>query len=72
MLSKQSTRNRYVSHLLSNIKIRQQLAETLEAVLAQTLMNRTLGGGWAFLKFLLANDAVRNVIREGKNRNYIA
>ena len=49
-------------------QIRQQLAETLEAVLAQTLMNRTLGGRVGVFEILLANDAVRNVIREGKNQ----
>jgi twitching motility protein PilT len=49
-------------------QIRQQLAETLEAVLAQTLMNRTLGGRVGVFEILLANDAVRNVIREGKSQ----
>ena len=49
-------------------QIRQQLAETLEAVLSQTLLNRTLGGRVGVFEILLANDAVRNVIREGKNQ----
>jgi twitching motility protein PilT len=48
-------------------QIRQQLAETIEAVLSQTLLNRTSGGRIGVFEILLANDAVRNVIREGKN-----
>ena len=48
-------------------QIRQQLAETIEAVLSQTLLNRTTGGRVGVFEILLANDAVRNVIREGKN-----
>ena len=48
-------------------QVRQQLAETLEAVLSQTLLNRTLGGRVGVFEILLANDGVRNVIREGKN-----
>jgi twitching motility protein PilT len=45
---------------------RHQLAETLEAVLSQTLVNRALGGRVGVFEILLANDAVRNVIREDK------
>jgi twitching motility protein PilT len=48
-------------------QVRQQLAETIEAVLSQTLLNRTLGGRIGVFEILLTNDAVRNVIREGKN-----
>ena len=48
-------------------QVRQQLAETIEAVLSQTLLNRTLGGRVGVFEILLANDGVRNVIREGKN-----
>ena len=48
-------------------QVRQQLAETIEAVLSQTLLNRTTGGRVGVFEILLANDAVRNVIREGKN-----
>jgi twitching motility protein PilT len=48
-------------------QIRQQLAETLEAVLSQTLLNRISGGRIGVFEILLANDAVRNVIRENKN-----
>jgi twitching motility protein PilT len=45
---------------------RQQLAETLEAVLSQTLVNRRSGGRIGAFEILLANDAVRNVIRQDK------
>ena len=48
-------------------QIRQQLAETIEAVLSQTLLNRISGGRIAAFEILLANDAVRNVIRENKS-----
>jgi twitching motility protein PilT len=48
-------------------QVRQQLAETLEAVFSQVLLNRTLGGRVGVFEILLANDGVRNVIREGKN-----
>lgn len=48
-------------------QIRLQLAETLEAVLAQTLVTRLAGGRIAVFEILLANPGVRNVIREGKS-----
>jgi twitching motility protein PilT len=48
-------------------QIRQQLAESVEAVLSQTLVNRISGGRIGVFEILLANSAVRNVIREGKN-----
>jgi twitching motility protein PilT len=48
-------------------QVRQQLAETIEAVFSQILLNRTLGGRVGVFEILLANDGVRNVIREGKN-----
>jgi twitching motility protein PilT len=48
-------------------QIRQQLAETLEAVLSQTLVNRISGGRIGVFEILLANSGVRNVIREGKS-----
>jgi twitching motility protein PilT len=48
-------------------QIRQQLAETIEAVLSQTLLNRISGGRVGVFEILLGNDAVRNIIREGKN-----
>ena len=48
-------------------QIRQQLAETIEAVLSQVLLDRISGGRVGAFEILLANDAVRNVIRDGKN-----
>jgi len=48
-------------------QIRQQLAETIEAVLSQTLVTRVSGGRTGVFEILLANAGVRNVIREGKN-----
>ena len=48
-------------------QVRQQLAETIEAVLSQTLLNRTVGGRIGVFEIMLTNNAVRNVIREGKN-----
>jgi twitching motility protein PilT len=48
-------------------QVRQQLAETLEAVLSQTLLNRISGGRIGVFEILLANSAVRNVIREAKS-----
>jgi len=48
-------------------QIRQQLAETIEAILAQTLLPRISGGRIGVFEILLANSAVRNVIREGKS-----
>ena len=48
-------------------QIRQQLAETIEAVLSQILVNRTSGGRIGVFEVLLGNDGVKNVIREGKN-----
>ncbi|HXY74623.1 MAG TPA: type IV pili twitching motility protein PilT, partial [Dehalococcoidales bacterium] len=48
-------------------QVRQQLAETLEAVVAQTLLNRISGGRVAAFEILIANSAVKNLIREGKS-----
>jgi twitching motility protein PilT len=48
-------------------QVRQQLAETIEAVLSQTLLNRISGGRIGVFEILLANSAVRNVIRESKS-----
>jgi twitching motility protein PilT len=48
-------------------QIRQQLAETIEAILAQTLVTRISGGRIGVFEILLGNSAVRNVIREGKS-----
>jgi len=48
------------------LQIRAQLSASLEAVLAQRLVPLAAGGRVAVLEVLLANDAVRNLIREGK------
>ena len=48
-------------------QIRQQLAETIEAVLSQILVSRTSGGRIGVFEVLLGTDGVKNVIREGKN-----
>lgn len=47
-------------------QIRIQLASVLEGVIAQQLLPRTDGGRVAAFEVLLANSAVRNLIREGK------
>ena len=47
-------------------QIRAQLSASLEAVLAQRLVPLAAGGRVAVVEVLLANDAVRNLIREGK------
>jgi len=47
-------------------QIRQQLAETIEAVLSQILVNRTSGGRIGVFEVLLGTDGVKNVIRESK------
>jgi twitching motility protein PilT len=47
-------------------QIRQQLASTLEGVVSQRLMRRQGGGRIAAFEVMVANGAVRNLIREGK------
>lgn len=48
-------------------QIRQQLADSIQAVIAQQLIARADGKGRAAaVEMLLANSAVRNLIREGK------
>jgi twitching motility protein PilT len=47
-------------------QIRVQLAATLEAVVAQRLVPRVDGGMIAAFEVLVANNATRNLIREGK------
>lgn len=47
-------------------QIRQQLAMVLEAVVSQRLLKRTGGGRVAATEIMLANSAVRNLIREEK------
>jgi twitching motility protein PilT len=47
-------------------QIRIQLAQVLEAVISQTLLPRIGKGRIAAIEILIANQAVRNLIREGK------
>ena len=47
-------------------QIRVQLANALEAVVAQQLLTRTGGGRIPCVEIMLANSAVRNLIREGR------
>lgn len=47
-------------------QIRQQLAGTVQAIISQRLLPRVQGGRVAAFEILLANGAVRNLIREGK------
>jgi twitching motility protein PilT len=47
-------------------QIRMQLSSSLQAVLAQRLVPLLCGGRTAVVEVLIANDAVRNLIREGK------
>jgi len=47
-------------------QIRLQLSQVLEAVLSQVLLRRIEGGRVAAMEILIANAAVRSLIREGK------
>jgi twitching motility protein PilT len=47
-------------------QIRMQLAGTLQGIVAQTLVPKIVGGRIAALEILVATDAVRAMIREGK------
>ena len=47
-------------------QIRAQFAESIEAVLTQTLLKKKAGGRAAALEILTGTTAVRNLIREGK------
>jgi twitching motility protein PilT len=47
-------------------QIRQQLASTIIAVASQRLLPRLSGGRIPAVELMFANDAVRNLIREGK------
>jgi len=47
-------------------QIRLQLSQIIEAVLCQTLLPRVNGGRIAAFEIMIANSAVRNLIREGK------
>src|SRR5205814_2147197 len=49
-------------------QIRVQLASSLAAVIYQRLLPRKGGGLVAAFEVMLANHAVRNLVREGKNR----
>ncbi len=48
-------------------QIRAQFADSVEAVVTQTLCKKKGGGRVAALEILVATTAVRNLIREGKN-----
>ena len=47
-------------------QIRAQFAESIEAVITQTLLKRKMGGRVAALEVLVGTTAVRNLIREAK------
>jgi len=47
-------------------QIRAQFAESVEAVITQTLLKKKAGGRVAALEILIGTTAVRNLIREGK------
>ena len=47
-------------------QVRAQLAETLEAVITQTLLKKKAGGRVAALELMVGTTAVRNLIREAK------
>lgn len=47
-------------------QIRQQLAATIQAVVSQRLLPRIGGGRVAALEIMIANPAIRNLIRESK------
>jgi len=47
-------------------QIRAQFAESIEAVITQSLLKKKLGGRVAALEILTGTTAVRNLIREGK------
>lgn len=46
--------------------VRSMLSESLQAVIAQTLLKRTGGGRVAALEIMICNGAIRNLIREDK------
>jgi twitching motility protein PilT len=47
-------------------QVRQQLSMTLQAIISQRLVPMSAGGRIAATEVLLANSAIRNLIREGK------
>jgi twitching motility protein PilT len=46
--------------------VRSMLSESLQAVISQTLLKTTTGGRVAAHEIMLANTAIRNLIREAK------
>lgn len=46
--------------------VRSMLSESLQAVISQTLLKKTTGGRVAAHEIMLANSAIRNLIREAK------
>jgi twitching motility protein PilT len=49
-------------------QVQTQLAATLQAVVSQRLVPKVGGGRMAAFEVIIANDAIRNLIREGKTR----
>ncbi|MGH7255297.1 MAG: type IV pilus twitching motility protein PilT [Nitrospirales bacterium] len=47
-------------------QVRTQFAESIEAVITQTLLKKKAGGRAAALEIMVGTNAVRNLIREGK------
>jgi twitching motility protein PilT len=47
-------------------QIRFQLSQVIEAIITQTLVHRIKGGRIAACEIMIANPAIRNLIREGK------
>ncbi|MHB1000599.1 MAG: type IV pilus twitching motility protein PilT [Armatimonadota bacterium] len=54
----------FPAHQQDQIKI--MLSNTIEAVIAQQLVPRIGGGRFAVIEIMVANPAIRNLIREGK------
>ncbi|MBP6962927.1 MAG: type IV pilus twitching motility protein PilT [Armatimonadetes bacterium] len=54
----------FPAHQQDQIKV--QLSNTIEAVVAQQLIPRVGGGRYAAIEIMVANPAIRNLIREGK------
>ncbi len=54
----------FPAHQQDQIKV--QLSNTIEAVVAQQLIPRVGGGRFAAIEIMVANPAIRNLIREGK------
>ncbi len=48
-------------------QVRQQLANTIVSVVSQRLISRVGGGRIPAVELMFANDAIRNLIREGKS-----